>query len=48
MFDADRDVLKQVEQFGFPSEYIESCLYKNEVNHVTATYFLFAGAKDAY
>ena len=36
----DEDILKNMYFFGYSKEYIKKCIYNNEVNYCTATYYL--------
>lgn len=36
----ERDILQQLEKYGFPTDYAVKCLQLNKHNHVTTTYYL--------
>jgi len=36
----DMRVLDTIEFFGYPKDYVKKCLYNNELNHATTTYYL--------
>merc|ERR1719265_151413 len=41
----EKDVLEQLDRFGFPRDYAVKCLQMNKHNHVTTTYYLLLEKK---
>jgi hypothetical protein len=38
----DENIIKIMENFGYKRDYIYKCLYNNELNYATATFFLLS------
>ena len=44
----DEKVIKNMEQFGYNKEYIQKCIFNNDVNYCHATYYLLLNSSDLY
>ena len=44
----DENVIKNMENFGYNKEYIQKCIFNNDVNYCHATYYLLLNSSDLY